>query len=191
MLASVIDNIVLPRAETFAREMSKAGTRALRNGALRLDDITKQTIYTSTLQIKGYFGILQDISGMYTLVHQKYINEGVDLCYRLSKGTASNVSTFELQQRLADYSDKSAKEIAVLAFEKQEEVLRSLKDRARKALEYTQLIENEVAKKGIAVDQSAKLAIQEGGKEHDADAKSIVEIDVGLTVSIQIDYSSV
>lgn len=190
MLANVVDHIVLPRAETFTREMSKVGRRALRDGAINADDITKQTIYTSTLQIKGYFSVLQDISGMYTLVHQQYINQGVDLCYRLSKGTASNDPMPELQAQLADYSYKSAQEIAALASRKQAEVLDSLKDRARKALEHTQLIENEVTKRGIEVEQSAKLAIKEGSEEYNADARSIVDNNVGLTASEQIDSSS-
>jgi hypothetical protein len=190
MLANVIDNIVVPRAETFTNEMSKTGRRARRDGAINADDITKQTIYTSTLQVKGYFSVLQDISGMYTRVHQQYIIEGVDLCYSLSKGTASNDPMFELQEQLASYSDRSAREIAALASDKQAEVLRSLKDRARKALEHTQLIENEVAKRGIEVEQSAKTAIKEGGEEYNADAKSIVDNDVGVTVSEQTDSSS-
>lgn len=190
MLANVIDHIVLPRAETFAREMSKTGRRALRDGAINMDDITKQTIYTSTLQVKGYFSVLQDISAIYTLVHRQYINEGVDLCYRLSKGTASNDSMFELQQQLASYSNRSAGEIATLASDKQAEVLRSLKDRARKAMEHTQLIENEVTKRGIEVEQEAKLAIKEGGEEYIADAESIVNNDIGLTASEQIDSSA-
>ncbi|QYT01020.1 hypothetical protein H0G86_008076 [Trichoderma simmonsii] len=190
MLANVIDHIVLPRAETFTREMTKVGRRAQRDGAINADDITKQTIYTSTLQIKGYFSVLQDVSEMYTLVHRKYINEGVDLCYQLSKGTASNDPMFALQERLASYSDKSAQEISTLASNKQAEVLRSLKDRARKALEHTQLIENEVTKRGIAVEESDKLAIKEGGEEHNTEAKSIVDNDVGLTASEQIDSSN-
>ncbi|PKK46846.1 hypothetical protein CI102_7873, partial [Trichoderma harzianum] len=190
MLANVIDHIVLPRAETFTREMTKVGRRAQRDGAINADDITKQTIYTSTLQIKGYFSVLQDVSEMYTLVHRKYINEGVDLCYQLSKGTASNDPMFTLQERLASYSDKSAREISTLASNKQAEVLRSLKDRARKALEHTQLIENEVTKRGIAVEESDKLAIKEGGEEHNTEAKSIVDNDVGLTASEQIDSSN-
>lgn len=189
MLANVVDNIVLPRAETFTREMGKAGRRALRDCAINADDITKQTIYTSTLQIKGYFSVLQDISGMYTLVHRQYINEGVDLCYRLSKGTASNDPMTELQAQLASYSYKSAREIAALASSKQAEVLESLKDRARKALEHTQLIENEVAKRGIAIEESAKIAIKEGGEDHLTEAKSIVDNDVGMTASEQIDSS--
>ncbi|PNP57807.1 hypothetical protein THARTR1_01965 [Trichoderma harzianum] len=189
MLANVIDHIVLPRAETFTRAMTKVGRRALRDGAINADDITKQTIYTSTLQIKGYFSVLQDISAMYTLVHQRYINEGVDLCYRLSKGTASNDPMSELQETLASYSDKSAHEIAALASDKQAEVLQSLKDRARKALEHTQLIENEVAKRGIAVEDSAKLAIKEGGEQYSADAERRVSKDLGMTASEQTDNS--
>ncbi|KAH0524985.1 hypothetical protein TsFJ059_007417 [Trichoderma semiorbis] len=169
--------------------MTKVGRRAQRDGAINADDITKQTIYTSTLQIKGYFSVLQDVSEMYTLVHRKYINEGVDLCYQLSKGTASNDPMFTLRERLASYSDKLAREISTLAFNKQVEVLRSLKDRARKALEHTQLIENEVTKRGIVVEESDKLAIKEGGEEYNTEAKSIVDNDVGLTASEQI-YSS-
>ncbi|TFB06750.1 hypothetical protein CCMA1212_000351 [Trichoderma ghanense] len=190
MLANVIDNIILPRAETFKREMSKLGGRARKYGTINPDDITKQTIYTSTLQLKGYFSVLQDISGMYTHVHQQYITTGVDLCYRLSKGTASNNPMPELQHQLASYSETSAKAIIDLATQKQNEIRSSLRVRARKALEHTQVIESEVAKRGIPIEHSAKAAIKEGGEEHDADAESIVNNDVGLTASEQIDCSS-
>ncbi|OTA01099.1 hypothetical protein A9Z42_0014270 [Trichoderma parareesei] len=108
MLANVIDNIIQPRAETFTREMSNLGGRARENGTVNPDDLTKQTIYTSTLQLKGYFGVLHDISGMYTYLR-------IDLCYRLSKVTARNNPMPELQQQLARYSETSAKAINDLA----------------------------------------------------------------------------
>jgi hypothetical protein len=190
MLANAIDNIIQPRAETFKREMSKLGGRARKTGTINPDDITKQTIYTSTLQLKCYYGVLHDISGMYTYVHNQYITTGIDLCYRLTKGTARNNPMPELQHQLANYSETSAKAIKDLATQKQEEVRRSLRLRALKALEQTQAIESEVVKRGIPIDQSAKAAIKEGGEEHNADAESIVNNDVGLTASEQIDCSS-
>ncbi|KAL7917193.1 hypothetical protein ACQKWADRAFT_326242 [Trichoderma austrokoningii] len=190
MLANVIDNIIQPRAETFKREMNKLGKRAHKYGTINPDDVTKQVIYTSTLQLKGYFSVLQDISGMYTHIHQRYITTGVDLCYRLSKGTATNDPMPELQQQLASYSEESAKAITDLSNQKQNEILRSLKSRAREGLEYTQMVESEVTKRGLLIDQSAKAAITEGGEEHNADAESIVNNDVGLTVSEQTDFSS-
>ena len=53
MLTTVIDTIFIPRANDFTQAMGKAGKRALANRALKVDDISKQMIYTFTLQLKS------------------------------------------------------------------------------------------------------------------------------------------
>ncbi|KAL8894657.1 MAG: hypothetical protein Q9192_004147 [Flavoplaca navasiana] len=41
VLTTVIDNIILVRAEEFNRSMAKAGRRGLANGLLKIDDLEK------------------------------------------------------------------------------------------------------------------------------------------------------
>jgi hypothetical protein len=57
MLTTIIDNVVLPRAQSFVKEMTKAGTRANERGLVKVDDIAKHFIYTSTPQVKAHFSL--------------------------------------------------------------------------------------------------------------------------------------
>jgi hypothetical protein len=183
MLTTVIDNIVLVRADTFTKEMGKAGRRALANGTLKIDDIAKQTIYTATLQLKAYFSLLADISSMYSQVNRGYIVPGMELCMKLSKGAASSESMPALADQLGTFTQDSAKAVAELVDTKQKEVLAGLKDRARMAAESTQLLESTVTSRGLEVDHSAKKAIERGAEMNKEEAKNILNASVSETVS--------
>lgn len=112
VLTTVIDNIILVRAEEFSRSMAKAGQRGFANGLLKVDDLEKQTIYVATLQIKAYFSLLVDISSMYTSIDRRHISEGVDLCTQLSKSAASKETSRAIQDKLSTYTESAAKEVA-------------------------------------------------------------------------------
>ena len=55
-------------------------------GILTINDLTKQMIFTSSLQVSAYFELLADIATMYSEVHLKHIVQGLDLCDQMSKG---------------------------------------------------------------------------------------------------------
>ena len=187
MLHTVIEHIVMPRAATFEREMNKAALRATRSGVLRVDDIAKQTIYTSTLQLKAYFSLLQDIAQMYSIVHRDHIRGGVDLCYKLSKGTAANDPMPALQAELAAYTDNAAAKVAELVNSKQQEILRTLRERARRAEAESRMIEGEIRKYGVdGIGESAKRAIEAGAREQKAAAQVLLRNDVSLTASLVV-----
>lgn len=114
MLTQVIDDVILVRAGQFVKTMDKVGTRTRRDGYVKADDQDKQTIYISTLQLKAYFGLLGDISKMYSTVHWKYIRPGMDLCSLLAKGAAGNKDMSALQDELVTYTQRAAKAVAVL-----------------------------------------------------------------------------
>lgn len=183
MLSTVIDEVLMPRADTFNKEMDKVGRRATRDGAIKVDDLAKQTIYTATLQIKAYFSLLQDISSMYSSIHRDYIRQGVDLCAELSKGAASNNSLPEVQERLAKYTADSAKAVQALVDAKQAEILKGLRERARKAAEGVQLLESSAKDKGIAIDSGTKQAIAAGGQTVKDEAKEVLKADHSATVN--------
>ncbi|KAL2126681.1 hypothetical protein VTI74DRAFT_422 [Chaetomium olivicolor] len=186
MLHTIIENIVMPRAQIFERELGKAGLRATKSGVLRVDDISKQAIYTSTLQLKAYFSLLQDISQMYSLVHRDHIVGGVELCFKLSKGTTSNNPMPELQEELARYTDNAAKKVAAMVKEKQDEIRNTLRARARRAVEETRMIEAEIAKFGVAIDHSAKKAIEAGAQEQKAAAQLLVKSEIRTKASLHL-----
>ena len=112
VLTTVIDNIILVRAEEFKESLAKAGRRSLANGLLKIDDLEKQTIYIATLQIKAYFSLLVDISSMYTSIDRSHITKGVDLCSKLSKSAASKETSQAIQDELSTYTESAAKEVA-------------------------------------------------------------------------------
>lgn len=179
MLSTIIDNIVMVRAADFTREMDKAGRRAKVNGCLRVDDLSKQTIYTATLQLKGYFSLLQDISFMYTQVDQPYVRDGLDLCSEISKGAAHGKSTTEMQKRLTEYIETSGAAVARILKESQDEIKRGLHKRIAQATETAHEIETVISSHGLAVDQGAKQAIEAGAKRAKEDAKRQIEATMG------------
>lgn len=114
MLTTVIDHVVLPQAERFSRDMGKVGTRAARDKYISVDDVAKQTIYVSTLQLKAYFSLLEDIAAMYSQVDRQYISPGMIICDKLSAGTNSRVPIDQLSQELSKFSADSAEAVASL-----------------------------------------------------------------------------
>ncbi|KAK3319434.1 hypothetical protein B0H66DRAFT_624251 [Apodospora peruviana] len=179
MLSTVIDNIIMVRAADFTAELSKAGRRSLANGKLKIDDLAKATIYSSTLQLKGYFSLLSDISTMYSQVDKPYVRQGLDLCSMLSKGAASGDSTAQMQEQLTTYMNESGAAVAKIVKDKQEEIRAGLRDRIRKAAETTRMVEEAVAAHGLPVDQGAKAAIQAGADAAKEDAKKQIDATMG------------
>lgn len=187
MLTTVIDVLVMPRAQTFERDLDKIAKRALRSGVLRADEVDKQAIYVSTLQLKAYFSLLQDIATMYSVVHREHIVGGVELCYELSKGASRNDSMPDLQDKLAKYTDNAAAKVAALVSAKQNEMLRTLRARADRAREETAQIEAEMARFGVApVDQNARRAIESGAHEQQVAARELLKSEGSLPASVPV-----
>ncbi|KAJ5765758.1 hypothetical protein N7520_005317 [Penicillium odoratum] len=174
MLTTVIDHVMLPRAQSFVKGMSKAGERANERGLVNVDDISKQIIYTSTLQVKAYFSLLEDISGMYSQVDRHYIADGVNLCYKLSESAASNEPMEEFQAELKKYSEDSSKKVAQIVDEKQKEILNGLRARAEKALQSTLILEDTIKQRGIIISDESKSAIRAGAEAAKAKAKELL-----------------
>ena len=201
MLTTVIDEVVLPQAERFTRDLKKVGKHAERDKFISVDDVAKQTIYLSTLQMKAYFSLLEDISGMYTEIDKSYIGPGMELCDRLSAGSASTTPIEQLSQQLYKYSQDSAKAVAALVSnvsspslwslcsglslmeseQRQQEVLKGLKDRAKKAAETSEVIENTVRAKGLPIDETSKDAIDKGTEEAKQETQTMVNGDNSAT----------
>lgn len=90
--------------------MGIVGTRAARDKGISVDDVAKQTIYVSTLQLKAYSSLLEDIAAMYG----EYISPGMTICDKLSAGTNSRVPIAQLSQELSKFSADSAEAVASL-----------------------------------------------------------------------------
>ncbi|EAQ83537.1 hypothetical protein CHGG_09941 [Chaetomium globosum CBS 148.51] len=178
-LTTLIDVLVMPRAKLFERDVGKIGRRGMLAGVLRVEDVDKQAIYASTLQLKAYFSLLEDIATMYTIVHREHIVGGVELCYELSKGVTRNDGMPEQQEKLTKYTENASALVAALVADKQREILRTLRAR-----DETAQIEAEMARFKIApVDDAAKLAIENGAREQQAVAQELLASEPSVTVA--------
>ncbi|PWY81721.1 hypothetical protein BO94DRAFT_601757 [Aspergillus sclerotioniger CBS 115572] len=181
MLSNLIDQLIMPCADRFSQAMTKAGMRL--NGKIALGNVTKQSIYLYTLQIKGYFSLLMDISGMYTRVHRDYIQEGVELCLKLSSGAADQHATSQMESELSRYTARSTKGIAQVVSDEQEKIISGLSARAQMAQQTARLIEQRVQESSVAISHTAKLAIEEGTKELKVESQAIIKEEVSVTVA--------
>lgn len=114
MLKNLIHELVMPKVKDFIGYMGKAGNRSRSAGRITADNISKQLIYTSTLQIKAYFSLLYDISDMYCDVDKKYIVRGMELCANLSKQAAVKGDTSQVLEDLNKYTEESTTAITKL-----------------------------------------------------------------------------
>ena len=175
MLATVIDHIVMPKVRDFEEDVGKAGERAFKNKILKLDEMAQQTIYITTLQLKGYFSLLQDVTGLYSEIHRKYILRGVELCSILSKNAANSNLVAANQEALAEYSEKSAVEVNKIVKAKQDEILRDLRARAKQAAEETSAIAAAIVSANLAVDGTARSAIEAGKQATGKQAEAVLD----------------
>ncbi|KAH6868863.1 hypothetical protein B0T10DRAFT_467588 [Thelonectria olida] len=182
MLTTVIDNSIMVRANDFTKKLDKAGRRALANGMPRVHELAKATIYTSTLQLKGYLSLLHDISAMYTIVDKPCVRNDLDLCGQLSKGATSGNASAAMQEKMQKHMDETGQVIKDLVAKKQKEILDGLKDRVKKAAETTQLVEETIQKSGVALAQDAKASIEAGTKAAKMEAKKEIDARHSETV---------
>ena len=174
MLQTVIEHIIMPKVKDFEQDLSKAGDRAFKNKIIKLDQLAQQTIYMTTLQLKGYFSMLQDIAAICTEVHRKYILRGMELCSNLSKNAAVGNASKAEQDALADYSEQSAVAVQSLVKTKQDEMLSGLKARAKKAAEEASDIARVLASANMVVDDTTRSAIEAGKKAGGEQANKVL-----------------
>lgn len=110
-LQLLISEYIQPKVDRFKVSMQETGDRSFKNGYLTIDDITMQTLYMVTLQMKAYFSLLYDIADMYNGVHRGYIVRGLELMGDLAKISSDNSVA---QAKLVKYTAESSKAIAAL-----------------------------------------------------------------------------
>jgi hypothetical protein len=114
MLKNLISEVVQPKVNDFKALMGKAGKRSLAAGQLTVDDISKQLIYTATLQIKAYFSLLHDIADMYCTIDRDYIVQGMQICGQLSKVAATKEDTGPNLAKLTEFSETATAAVNAL-----------------------------------------------------------------------------
>ncbi|KAK2687536.1 hypothetical protein QWA68_013117 [Fusarium oxysporum] len=183
LLSSLIETIILKKTDLLAEEMSVVAERSYHKKVFTMTEIASQTIYTSTLQSKTYFSMLYDITYMYVEMDRDHITPGLSMCNEFSGALHKGTPVQDLQERLRVYNEKSGKALRSLAQKKQDEIMAGLKDRARAAIESSKAIEAIMTRKGLAIDTSAKLAIEGGAQVAKEDAKGVLATVPSLTVA--------
>lgn len=111
LLSGLIEDVILKKTETLAEEMGVVGDRSLKKKALSLTEVTRQTIYTGTLQTKAYFSMLFDIAYMYSEIDRDHIVPGLDMASQFSGALAKGTTPEELQEQLRKYNEGSGKAV--------------------------------------------------------------------------------
>lgn len=114
LLSGLIEDVILKKTETLAEEMGVVGDRSLKKKALSLTEVTRQTIYTGTLQTKAYFSMLFDIAYMYSEIDRDHIVPGLDMASQFSGALAKGTTPEELQEQLRKYNEGSGKAVRAL-----------------------------------------------------------------------------
>ncbi|VUC22508.1 unnamed protein product [Clonostachys rosea] len=185
LLTSLIEDIILKKTDVLAEEMGVVAERSYKKKALSMSDVVSQTIYTSTLQSKAYFSMLYDIAFMYVEIDRDHIVPGLDMCNDFSGALAKGTPLAQLQETLRKYNESSGKALQALIKNKQEEIMNGLKDRARAAAESSKAIEATLNKRGIAIDTSAKKAIESGADAARESAQAVLATMPSQTAVMQ------
>ncbi|CAG9981751.1 unnamed protein product [Clonostachys byssicola] len=185
LLTSLIEDIILKKTDVLAEEMGVVAERSYKKKALSMSDVVSQTIYTSTLQSKAYFSMLYDIAFMYVEIDRDHIVPGLDMCNDFSGALAKGTPLAQLQETLRKYNESSGKALQALIKNKQEKIMNGLKDRARAAAESSKAIEATLNKRGIAIDTSAKKAIESGADAAKESAQAVLATMPSQTAVMQ------
>ena len=110
-LSTMVRMVVQNKVQKFDEDVSSLAQESSKKGILRLNDMDIEIIYTSTLQIKAYFELLQTICKMYTNMHVGHVEPGLNLVFELSKGTRDPSQVREKREALDTFTEKAQKEI--------------------------------------------------------------------------------
>ncbi|KAJ0322286.1 hypothetical protein COL5a_008896 [Colletotrichum fioriniae] len=139
-LSTMVKVIIETKVKNFDTDVTAIGQEASQRGILKLNDLDIETIYISTLQIKAYFDLLQMICQMYTNVHAKYVNPGLDLLTELSKVTKTAEEIAPKRDQLNNFTDAANKAINELVAQKQQEISDGLQSRIDAIAEQTDIL---------------------------------------------------
>ena len=114
ILTDIFDLVLLPKYESFSKEFDKIERGNRPNNSIGADAIFMQTNYTYALQLKGYFSLLADISGMYTEVDRQSFYEGLKICENVSSCVYSGQPIDRVSQDVSRYAQESTQRTASL-----------------------------------------------------------------------------
>ncbi|KAB2108972.1 hypothetical protein AG0111_0g3058 [Alternaria gaisen] len=158
-LSTMVRMVVQNKVKKFDEDVSSVATDAKKKQILRLTDMDIEIIYSSTLQIKAYFELLQVIARMYSRMHVEHVAKGIDLVWDLSQVLKDPSQVKTKRDALTAWAEVASKAILKTIDEKQNEIKEGLEGRIESLAEQTQMLE----KVGVpAPDPAFTLAMKTG-----------------------------
>lgn len=139
-LSTMVRMVVQNKVKKFDEDVSSVAVDAKKKQILRLTDMDIEIIYSSTLQIKAYFELLQTIARMYSKMHVEHVAVGIDLVWDLSQPNDESKVRAK-RDALNNWADKASKAILKTVDDKQNEIKEGLQERVDSIAEQTQMLE--------------------------------------------------
>ncbi|KAG4253200.1 hypothetical protein FPRO03_07160 [Fusarium proliferatum] len=177
-LSTMVRVVVQNKVKKFDEDVSSVATDANKKQMLRLTDMDIEIIYSSTLQIKAYFELLQTIARMYCRMHVDHVSKGMELVWDLSKVVKDPDVVREKRKALNDWADGASQAIMKTVAEKQNEIKDGLQSRIENIAEQTQMLE----KVGVKTDPAFTAAMKTGA----ATVTEHVEKTMPQTLAIEV-----
>ncbi|KAF1945147.1 hypothetical protein EJ02DRAFT_431759 [Clathrospora elynae] len=140
-LSTMVRVVVQNKVKKFDEDVSSVALDAKKKQILRLTDMDIEIIYSSTLQIKAYFELLQTIARMYCKMHVEHVSQGIELVWELSKVLKNESEVRAKRDALNSWADAASKAILKTIGEKQNEIKEGLEQRIENMAEQTQMLE--------------------------------------------------
>ena len=179
-LSTMVRMVVQNKVKKFDEDVSSVAVDAKKKQILRLIDMDIEIIYSSTLQIKAYFELLQTIARMYCRIHVDHVSKGIELVWNLSKVLKDDSQVREKRDALNKWADDASKAIMRTIGDKQNEIKEGLEQRIEKTAEQTQMLEQI----GVAAPDPTFVAAMKTG------AATITEhVEKNMPQSLAVDMS--
>jgi len=139
-LSTMVRLVVQNKVKKFDEDVSSVAVDANKKQILRLTDMDIEIIYSSTLQIKAYFELLQTIARMYCRMHVDHVSKGMELVWDLSKVTKNPDELRTKRTALNDWADGATHAIMKTVEEKQSDIKQGLESRIENIAEQTEML---------------------------------------------------
>ena len=158
-LSTMVRVVVQNKVKKFDEDVSSVAVDAKKKSMLRLTDMDIEIIYSSTLQIKAYFELLQTIARMYCNMHVDHVSKGIEKVWDLSQVLKDPNQVRAKRDALNAWADGASKAILKTVADKQNEIKDGLEQRVENIAEQTQMLE----KVGVPAQDPAFAAAMRTG----------------------------
>lgn len=181
-LSTMVQVVVQNKVKKFDEDVSSLATDAKKRSVLRLTDMDIEIIYSSTLQIKAYFDLLQTICRMYTKMHVEHVEPGMRLVIDLSQVMKDPNQMRPKRDALNKWADGANKAIMQTVADKQAEIRSSLESRVAAIAEQTEMLE----KAGATTDPVFFQAMKTGAATVTEHAKNNMPDDLVSRIEVMV-----